>query len=369
VLKSGSIRYYPIISINGKRTSLGGFARKKDAEARLRKAHDELVFGPEDISFAEYAKTWLSDCASISVSPHSYQDYETITRLHLVPTLGPLKLSKITPAQIQKIAAEKVKKGYAPKTVKNILNLLHGILKHAVSQGYISRNPVESVKAPRIPKAEMDFLRPAEIRKLLKCASPEVYPMIAMSIFTGIRQGELLGLRWCDIDFDHSIINIRRSYNRQYGFGPPKSKAGIRSIRMGPGLVKTLEGHRGDPDELVFSTKAGTPINQSNLIKREFHPALKRAGLRRIRWHDLRHTYAALMIAQNCNLKLLQTWMGHASISITLDRYGHLLPFVDEGVECRAESFVFDSKVVHFRLPRNKRAKPEQNSEASKTLD
>jgi len=192
-------------------------------------------------------------------------------------------------------------------------------------------------------------LRPDEIQLLLKHADEPYRTLFLTAILTGMREGELLGLQWGDIDWHHGVIHVQRSlywyhrhelveHNEQDGvafrFSTPKSPNAIRTIDLTPKLKEVLELHRltcpAGPDDLVFCTKNGTPLNPHNMYNREFLPTLTRAGLRRIRFHDLRHTYTTLMIAQGENVKYIQRQLGHASIQTTLDTYGHLLPDTKE---------------------------------------
>ncbi len=165
---------------------------------------------------------------------------------------------------------------------------------------------------------------------------------------TGMRRGELLALQWGDIDWNSNQISVRRSIYRGE-FVNPKSRNSIRRIVMSPILRQSLERHRllGRKSELglIFSNEHGLPLDPENLIKREFHPALDRAGLRRIRFHDLRHSYASLLISQGENIKFIQSQLGHASATTTLDRYGHLIPNLENDAARRLDKTVFGSFV------------------------
>ena len=176
-----------------------------------------------------------------------------------------------------------------------------------------------------------------------------------------MRRGELLGLQWGDIDWDNNVIHVRRSlfrHNKEelnggekqlWRFSTPKSKRSIRTVDLSPKLRGALELHRlgcsVSPHDLVFCTSNGEPIDANNMVNREFLPALSRAGLRRVRFHDLRHTHTALLIAQGAHVKFIQSQLGHASITTTLDRYGHLLPEARHGAGERLDAMVFGQAV------------------------
>ena len=189
---------------------------------------------------------------------------------------------------------------------------------------------------------------PEEIRLFLENVNSNYYTLFLTAVMTGMRRGELLALQWGDIDWNSNQISIRRSIYRGEFFSP-KSKNSIRRIVVTPILRQALEQHRllGKKSELglIFSNKNGLPLNPENLIKREFHSALDRAGLRRIRFHDLRHSYASLLISQGENIKFIQSQLGHSSAKTTLDRYGHLMPNLENDAARRLDETVFGSFV------------------------
>ena len=236
--------------------------------------------------------------------------------------------------------------------------LLKLTLKHARQWGYLRENPAQDIRPVRVEPKEMDFLRPDEIQLLLKNSDEPFRTLFLTAILTGMRRGELLGLQWGDIDWHNNTIHVRRTlycYSKaeltereaaqKWQFSSPKSSRSIRSIEMSPCLREALEFHRlqcpASPYNLVFCAKEGKPILAENMVKREFLPALTRAGLRRIRFHDLRHTYTTLLIAQGENPKVIQSQLGHASIETTFDRYGHLLPESRRQIGTKLDAQVF----------------------------
>jgi len=349
--KSGS--WYAVYRDGGvQKWERAGISKRK-AEKLLSKRLDQINTGTyqdfEKILFEEFSEKWLSDYARISVKKSTYISYETIVRLHLNPCFGKKYLHRITTAAIQKFVSEKITKdGLSPKSVVNFLIPLKEMFKHAVIWGYIRRDPSLHVKRPRVEQEEMDFLNPEEIRLFLDNVSKEHYALFLTAVMTGMRRGELLALQWGDIDWHSNQISVRRSIFRGE-FITPKSKNSIRRIVMSPMLREALEQHRllgkQSGKELVFSNGNGLSIDPDNLVMREFHPALDRAGLRRIRFHDLRHTYASLLISQGENIKFVQSQLGHASAKTTLDRYGHLMPNLENDAARRLDKTVFGSFV------------------------
>ena len=317
--------------------------RKRDAERALAEINVEIARGtyrePRRIRFAEFAAEWLRDYAKPQVKASTFTGYESLTRMHLVPFFGPYQLSEVTPALVQRFQSEKVAEGkLSPNTVGKAMTLLKEMLGHAVQWEYLRANPAQHVKKVRSVRPEMDFLTPTEVTRFLEKCSPGFRPLFTTAVLTGMRRGELLGLQWGDLDWASSSIRVRRSLYKGK-FVEPKSARGYRTISMTPHLESTLRRHRlASPHseaDLVFCGQTGGPLDPDNLVKREFLPALRRAGLRQIRFHDLRHTFASLMIHQGENVKLIQEALGHASVQVTIDRYGHLLP--GGGSECRGE--------------------------------
>lgn len=201
-------------------------------------------------------------------------------------------------------------------------------LHDAVEQDRLIKNPVDKVRCVKENRNEMKFLNLDEVRRLLE-RNCEIAPMIATAVLSGLREGELLALRWGDIDLDTGTIHVNRSY-RKGRFTEPKSKYARRAVSIPSQLCDILRPLKGESDELCFP-RNGRPWSNSTLLRGHFYPLLKAFGIKKIRWHDLSHTYAALMISINCPIKWLQRQLGHSSISITLDYYGHLLPEVGFG--------------------------------------
>jgi len=324
---------------------------KKAAEAYvsqiLAQVNDGTFRKLQKITFPEFAEQWLRDYATVQVKPSTLARYKEIIAGSLVPFFGDAVLSSITTAKIQHYVAIRLTDGSAPATVQKALVLLKGMFKRAVEWDYLKVNPASPVKSPKIPHNEMDFLTPTEINLFLDVLDQKWKPFFFTAIFTGMRLGELLALQWSDIDWNSETVYVKRSV---WGgkFQEPKSKNAIRRIGMSPTLIQVLKDHLEvcpqSADDLVFCTDEGKLLIETNIRNRVFHPALKQAGLRRIRIHDLRHTYASLLINQGENLKYVQQQLGHASITTTVDRYGHLMPDAHKNASARLDESVFGKK-------------------------
>lgn len=346
-------RYYPVLGIDGKQHTFGSYKTKRDALAKLREVERQVAdgtFGQEDaITFSEMAVIWL-ESVKFDVKPSAYSDYEIQVRKHLLPYFAKKKIDTITPADVDRFRTAKAGETrpdgspYSSRRVNKALVTLGAIFRYAVEHEYLDKSPTRFMKKVKEDKREMDFLTPDEIQRLLDACSPFLYPICFTAIMTGLRQAELFGLKWSDVDFDAGEIKVRRSYHPTHGFSSTKSEKGERTVVMSPALAGVLAYHKattgGVTDDLVFRNKVGNPIDYHNVERREFHAALDRAGLRRIRWHDLRHTFAALMVANGEYPTKIQEQMGHADIGTTFNTYGHLMPDSSKGIGERLDSLV-----------------------------
>jgi integrase len=207
----------------------------------------------------------------------------------------------------------------------------------------VPRNVTDAVEPPRPAPREMRPLSPVEARKLLDAAQgARLEALYVLALYTGMRQGELLALKWQDVDMENATVSVRRTLTRsggRYTLGEPKTKKSRRSIRLAPRAADALGRHLerqlsemqmlGDAytdQGLVFTTDTGAPVNPSNLRRRSFAPLLRKANLPRIRFHDLRHTCATLLLGEGTHPKLVQELLGHATVAITLDTYSHVIP-------------------------------------------
>jgi integrase len=330
-----------------KRKTLYGKTRAEVA-AKLAKALSDreggLTFDANNMKLDDYLRLWLTDSVRDSVRPATYEGYARQVRNHLTPTLGPIKLRTLTPAHLRGLYRDKLDSGLSPRTVQYIHVTIHKALKQALNDGLVPRNVAEAVKPPQVRREEIQPLTPEQTKRLVEFVSEDrLEALYVLAVTAGLRQGELLGLKWEDVDLDHGILRVKRTLSGikdgKPVFGTPKTAKGRRSVKLTAKAVEALEKHRERQIEerkqlvklwrdcgLVFPTRVGTPISRHNLVTRSFKPLLVRAGLPDIRFHDLRHTCATLMLVVGTNPKVVQEMLGHANVSITLDTYSHLLP-------------------------------------------
>ena len=322
---------------------------RQDVAKKLTKAMADrdggLVFDAGALTLGEYLDRWITDSVRDTVRQRTWERYESIVRVHIKPALGGVKLKALTPTHVRGLYREKLDAGLASRTVQYIHTTLHKALKEAVADGLIPRNVTEAVKAPRAKGKEINALSPAQARAFLEAASEandRFEALYVLAVTAGLREGELLGLRWDDLDLDAGTLSVRRTLSEARSgrfFEAPKNGKG-RSIRLTKQTVEALRSHRKRQNEqrlglgtlwqdkgLVFPAQAGTPMNAKNLTARSFKPLLERAGLpRTVRLHDLRHTCATVLLGKGVHPKIVQELLGHATIAITLDTYSHVLP-------------------------------------------
>jgi integrase len=325
---------------------------KTEAERALRAvmvdADRGVVFNAGTLTLGNYLDLWLAECVKPLVDQgkmeHStYVRYAGIVRNHIKPVLGRKKLKEVNRAAVRKLYNDKAK-DLSPRSVDYLHVTLQKALKQAVRDELIPHNVAEGER-PRSShrKEEAKALSHGQVRALLAAAQGDRNEALyIVALHTGLRLGELLGLKWADVDLDAGKLSVRRSLKVTadgLGFGPPKNKASRRSVPLNKTAVVALKAHRKhqneerisasrwhDPD-LVFPNRVGNPMDHNNLYYREYKPLLDRSGLRdqSFTFHSLRHTFASVLCNRDVNVKKIQSLMGHSSITQTMDTYSHLM--------------------------------------------
>jgi integrase len=336
-----------------KRRSVSGKTRaevsRKLTEATANR-DSGLVYDAGKLTVGEYLDRWLADSVKGTVKDTTYANYSYIVRIHLSSALGRMQLRSLTPAHVRGFYGEKTRSNLAPATVKKMHVVLRMALSCAVSDALISRNAADSVKPPRVssPGEEFKPLNPGECAAFLKASRGErLGALYVLAVHCGLREGELLTLRWEDVDLEAAkpALLVRRTLTRGEdgrGWvvgGSTKSGKG-RRVRLTRRAVAVLKDHRKRQLEermrlaglwqdhgLVFPNEVGSLLNPSNLRNRSFKRIKARSGVREdLRFHDLRHTCATLLLSEAVNVKVVSEMLGHASITITLNTYSHVLP-------------------------------------------
>ena len=289
----------------------------------------------------QWMDEWFEAYAKVKVRPSSHQTYKGYIENHIKPNIGDIPIEKLTSLQLQKfyrllltegriprIESEKQPRGLSAKTVRNINQVISSAMDMAVRHELILSNPTEGCELPKVEHREMKTLPAERLGAFLREAKESgVYELYYLDLATGLRRGELLGLKWEDIDLQNGVIHVRRQVARVDGEVkelPLKTKNSYRSISISQDAVAMLtemEAHRSS--DYVFPTSTGGPISPDS-VNNMLHRVLKRAGLPSIRFHDLRHTFATLALQNGVDIKTVSGMLGHFSAGFTLDTYAHV---------------------------------------------
>ena len=321
----------------------------KQAKAKLREIESDLANGKyipfeKNPTFNQVAKEWLEN-KRFNIRQSTLDVYQGHTRNHFNEFTG-LKINQITIEKVEAFIKSRQAAGMNISTLRKILTSLRQIFQLAVKRNYSQVNPVDFADKPKSQSQgkEMKILTRDEITTFLNAVKDQKYRVLfSLAIFSGARQGELLGLKWPDILWADKQIFIQRSYNNGR-FYDTKTKGSTRKIDVGPAMLKKLKEWRlacppGELD-LVFPTINGNPINHNNMVSRYFLPSLERARIQRIRFHALRHTFASLLIDQGENIKYIQSQLGHSNLTVTLNVYAHLMDKTNQDAAVRLEQAV-----------------------------
>jgi integrase len=273
------------------------------------------------------------------------RSYDSLFKKHLLPRFREQRLCDFNKAEIQRFILEKLQKGYAWEMGKRIQGLLSKVFATATEWGYLLENPARAIKMPeRTLKRPHMALSVEEVRKLLSALNEPEKTFAMLAVFTGLRLGELLALRWGRIDFDNSSLRVEESCFLGR-FGSPKTRSSRRTVALAPFVTKALLVHRSrrvetNPESLVFSNRDGSPLKADHL-RDLLKQACRRVGLREIDCHTLRHTHSTLLHATGTPLKVAQAQLGHSSAAMTLEVYTHALPDAQQEAVAKLEEILF----------------------------
>jgi integrase len=344
----------------GKRKTLYAKTRK-EAQEKLRKALYEqqqgtLVTAPQQ-TVTQFLTGWLENTQRQSVRPRTYERYEEIIRLHILPILGHHKLQNLAAPHLQAFYTKKLQEGLSPLTVISFHNVLHKALDTAVKWNLIARNVCKIVDPPRRQRFEVTPLTLEQIQKLLSgVEGHRLEALFKLALATGMRRGELMGLKWQDIDLEKGTLQVRRVLSRipskmpgkGYEEAEPKTQKSRRAIIIAAFALKSLKVHHVYQEEekkkagafwqehdYVFCTSIGTHLNPTRDVLNLLKSFLQKGDLPDIRFHDLRHSAATLLLSLGVHPKVVQEILGHSQISMTMDIYSHVLPAMHEDAMSR----------------------------------
>jgi len=361
--------WWIFVSHNGRRMSrkVGDRKAAEVVASEIRARLQLGTFGFEEKkpvpTFGEYADKWFSTNVPATCKPSTMKDYEIILRKHVRPVFGEVLVTDITRGMVKEFLLKKINEGYAASTVSHMKDVISGVLAQAVDHEIIPANPARDLKKVikrKDYRASIDPLTVEELRTLLDTVQAhytEHYPLFLLLARTGMRIGEALALQWGDMDFAGRFINVNKSLVRGRISTPKSGKS--RRVDMSLQLADTLKRHRhnmkkkglalglGDAPAYVFTDRTGGPIDKDNWRHRVFNKVLEKAGLRKIRIHDLRHGYATMRISQGHNISDVSKQLGHHSVKLTLDTYFHWMPGSNKAeVDQLDDTFTVPGRVV-----------------------
>ena len=331
----------------------GGKRRRKYVYGRTRRevaqklrdvqrAHQEGdVLADERTTVERYLTDWLA-VVKPSLRWRTWERYEQYARLHAIPVIGRVRLTKLTPQHLQGLYTDRLRAGLSPTSVVHLHRFLHRALGQAVRWNLVARNVAGLVDPPRMARYEHVAFSPEQAERFLAAIRGDrLEALYVLALVTGLREGELLGLRWPDVDLDASTVAVRGSMQSdEHGrlvIDETKTRGSRRLVVLPRLAVAALVRHRAvqarerlragprwEELGLVFPNTVGRPILRQNLVQRSLHPLLERAGLPRLRFHDLRHSAATLLLARGVHPKVVSELLGHSQIGITLDLYSHV---------------------------------------------
>lgn len=333
---------------------------KKEAALKLAQLVTESARGTyvdtSKITVGDFIERWLKDWAASHVSPATLQGYENKLRRHVVRHIGDLPLQRLRAIELNELYGALVKEQLAPRTIGHVHRIFRRALGHAHKWNLTQQNVASLVTPPRVATTELEILDPAQVTALLqKLEGHSIYPLTVLALASGMRRGELLALRWCDMDLDKAMLRVERSLEQTIKgglrFKDPKTRHGRRSITLPATAVTVLRAHRkaqqerrlqlgqgkAAADALIFPTWDGEPQSPNGLSK-EWSRTLKRAKLPAVTLHSLRHTHASYLIASGHDVLAVSRRLGHGSPMITLGVYGHLFPNMDDKAAAAVEA-------------------------------
>jgi integrase len=311
-------------------------------------------------TLAKFLQSWLTEVVKPSVRPKTLKTYNYIVNLHIEPELGRKILTKLSPQDVQRFMNEKLKSGLSARTVRHINDTLRCALNMALRWGLVSRNVATLVGPPRIQRKEIRSFTPDEARIFLRTIKGDrLEALFSVALSLGLRQGEALGLRWQDIDFEARTLRVRYAIQRIEGklqMVEPKTERSRRILPLPETVLSALRTHRSRQLEerlslgshwqetgLVFTSTVGTPLEPRNVV-RKFHALLKKAELPHFRFHDLRHACASLLLAQGVPARTVMEILGHSQISLTMNTYAHVLPAMKQDAMDLMDSILMGGK-------------------------
>jgi len=330
------------VSLNGRRLtkySRSSTECREWIKETLTRIDAGLSYDASRITLEQFMRSWL-ESKTLSIRPMTVQGYRGTVERDVLPFLGKLPLQQIQPIHLKQLYARLKEEGKGPRMIQLAHVVLHAAFHQAVREGILGRNPADAVPRPKVERTEFQILTEEQVHEFVIASTGSRYEMLFyLALATGMRKGELLGLKWSDLDSSKGILFVQRQLQQLSGQGsslvPTKTKAGRRPIKLGPETLKRLETHRVQQESdktlagegwqengLIFTSTIGTYVDQTK-VSRELKKVLNAAGLPSIRFHDLRHTSISFLLEMGMPVNTVQQRSGHSKASVTTDIYGH----------------------------------------------
>jgi integrase len=347
---------------NGKRRRKAYYGRtRSDVAGKLTRALGKVqigaTLGDDRQTVGAFLTNWI-DIVKPSIRPKTYGSYAQLIRLHLVPGLGHFRINKMQPEHVERFLRDKQDAGLSPRTCQYLRAVLRRALARAVKAELVGRNVAALADPPRVVRAETVSLTPEQARTFLAAiASHRLYPLVSVAVSLGLRQGEILGLRWSDVDLDQGVVRVRHGLQRFGKAGwrlvEPKSDKSRRAVKLPASLLPILRAHRkrqlewrlaaGDKwagQDFVFTTQIGRPLEGCRL-NRDTKRLLVKAGLPPLHFHSLRHSCATLLLVQGIPPRVVMEILGHSDIRLTMNTYSHVTQQLHDVAASQIDALVF----------------------------
>jgi len=329
-------------------------ATKKGVQDKLSKLYSDKSNGmlrkTERQTVGEYFDWWI-ETSKEQTRLATYVSYKGVINSHIKPLLGGKQLAKLTSDDLDNLLADMARRKLSPRLRQLTYATVRRAMRVAVKKRKLMLNPCDAVESPRVERKTMKTLEPAQVLDLLDAARADrLEALYVVAVATGLRMGELFALQWTDIDLEAGRITVRHTLTEvcgKQGLAQPKTDKGRRSVELPKTAVVALEGHRRSMlreglagTKFMFTNQQGNWLRRSHFHRQHFKPLLRKAGLPDMRFHDLRHTAATLMLAQGTHAKIVQERLGHSQISVTMDTYSHVLPTMQREAADRFDQYL-----------------------------
>jgi integrase len=334
---------------NGKRRTKSGASQKAVRDWLTKQRHnisEGLYVLDDKVKFGEFLDRYMKDVALHNLRATTYQTHAGLIKNHIQPELGNIRLSSLSATHIQRFYTKKLESGLSKRTVQYLHTIIHRVLNQALRWGLVARNVSDLVDAPspkRRPPATWSI---SQVKKFLSAVEDHRwYPIYVIACYCGLRKGEILGIYKEDVDIENGVIHVRHAVQEVTGRGlmitEPKTEKAKRPVNIPSTALQVLRGYLEgvEANQLIFTTSSGKPISPRNVV-RHFKSVIKATGLPDIRFHDLRHTHASLLLEAGVHPKVVQERLGHSQISLTLDTYSHTIPSMQEDAAEKFETLL-----------------------------